>query len=1556
MLSQRDPNGQLNGRSSRASNMSNMSRRGSKHPNTGTGQQDLLSSAGPGVMSMLRTSTEMGNVGNTSDLVNVPRAPQRRGASSRLSTASSISTHSTRTNRHHRQRPSSSSAARYSMTREPMPNVPQYAADTLSPTMMNFPSSSPLVPTSSRERDSHRSQSMTHTSLPPPVRLSANRSLGNLQGNEHIQRPRSPYHYPTRLRRPSHRPASPAWSNIPGMHPSRLYSQGNQNMSHHASQMRLRMPSDASLGYQEHGQRLSRRPSRGPSPGYYHGPQSDIPPVPPLHKHYRPAMEQARLLARSVQGSGSSGSTNLRTDSDTPSSDMPQPSTPQDGVPMNSYAASFSTRVVRRTAPRVVREDIPSSPPYYDYSEQFEHQEYTEAGAEPVPTGYMHRPKAMPRGRLAMNHEPKMNTISRNNSLDYARADVPSIAELPASPVAKRITRDLILEGLGPASITSDLVPSDKSREAHSSCSAEGRQEGSGEANHLQDGSPTLPISPNGNRHSILSQAGSSVIDSSTLNFAVRYSIPAMEAGATLQSRRTSESPASPEKSTEDGMSELLAGYQHTDSKRGCDVSTRAEMNSEKTRVVDKCSPKRNSHAYKSSDEQSFKSCTDVPEAESPSPEPDKEEEAVSFQSATDTLATPKKRSDPGSSILGHNVINPARGTSMPQPSLQSRSSKHTSSHLQRPVSDFPLSNGTHAVLRKPFASSQDLSCATAALNARSKSKSSVKQDSMSVSGSSSTLSMSQQPPHVPPRDSSASKEAQRFHAVSSFLMRRVVPARFSKGKKTVIQDQAEVSPERKTTEPYEPYEPSLDTNDEEQAMPPAPETPKGRTKILEKASPVDKGVSYKEMSPTTSGHGDSTKPVLSNTSTAAVLHCQSSDSPPVEHPEPSSVYSPYDTSPKTRGSLSLGNGIPCSPTRGHDAPENSRRDSQTTTHLEWPGRRSYGSQFASGSEPRLPLPSVQEDSTTDLRLSQYKYGAQHYLPDLKEESHEDSSLNTSASNLKNSHIRFPYGGGPGARASLDDQAIFSRRSSMRSHQKSSAVEPQCLPSIDISQGNLLDKFHDVLGIRFSRSDGDMRLEVPSTGSELPQRSASVGEVRVVNELGAEGLKELGKAKGKEPAQFLAVNDSTLRRAYSPDIVAELEQLTIPSVEGLTTRISEMMPSASLREALKGYNKEGELQDVSEFPDEEVIMEHALEELQEILPPSQKRSSARLRPVPGYSSVVLVDDNLWKSMEGKRSPGGGPSAEVEGRSTMCKGETATGSRSNDYKTMPVGHTELQVPSPAVLRPRSNTVSGNQVFRASVESALSSRRSLRSIASTPTATDTRPWNFDKNYPWATTTRPSVDISLPPSTAVRQSPRPGPSHLCNKLSEASTGTFASTHTPTTSPFGTTTDFDVNRQSHRFSVFGRSGDQAHAVGERYPTSALSPPTAIFRDNLSACDTSDDEDFTISRTKRKTGLRKRFSSAARNTALSTPRVTRSKVNPAELASPASIHEDSTSTLHNRGNEAPAFNSHRHTFRDAEGMTVVAYRRQQVMASIRRWWHKGAELVRSIKRRRNER
>jgi hypothetical protein len=682
-------------------------------------------------------------------------------------------------------------------------------------------------------------------------------------------------------------------------------------------------------------------------------------------------------------------------------------------------------------------------------------------------------------------------------------------------------------------------------------------------------------------------------------------------------------------------------------------------------------------------------------------------------------------------------------------------------------------------------------------------------------------------------------------------------------------------------------------------------------------------------------------------------------------------VYSIQDTSSSSH--VDTTDGVPV-------LQESNHRDSQTTTHLDWhryapsalgggvqqvPQRPSSGTGTHINSLALGPLTNIQEDTTTDLRLSGYRYpGPSRYLPDLKEESHEDSSLNTSASNLKSSSFRFPFGAPSGVRASGEDPINFSRRSSMASHRRSavgsnvgSALgQAHDLPSMRFSRMNLFDGLTEELGLRYSRS----MEQVPNASQRLsrssPLRPVSAGDVTGLRL----SLAELNEAERSrllmQPTAMMSL--SAMHRARSPELMAEIERLTIPSVGGLTQRFSEFFPS------LREYYKCGE---AAEFPIEEEIEKHALEEIHDIHP-TQKRSSARLRPMRGVSHMVVVEDVLYDELTSKERGGGSPGRPDDGVAVNDASEADSiadkSPRDDDAMSTPTQNKthqlpELQIPSPAVLRPRSHTV-GPQELRISGESALSSRRSLRSFVSTPTATETRPWNSDKNYPWATSTNPAIDISLPRPAAAKHSPRPGPSHLRNRLSDASTtSSFSTAQTATASPFGSPADSTAHARHHRFSAFGRNGDQPHAVGERYPTSALSPPTAIFRDHLSASDTSDDEHYDTTR-KTRLSLRKRFSSSRKTTLdnQTNTRASRSKTNAQDLASPELTKQSTTSILQDCAGEAQAFTSsttaNRHTFRDAEGMKAVEYRKHRIIDRLKTWWHKGSHLIRQLSNRKH--
>jgi serine/arginine repetitive matrix protein 2 len=1195
---------------------------------------------------------------------------------------------------------------------------------------------------------------------------------------------------------------------------------------------------------------------------------------------------------------------------------------------------------MRRPATPVGGSGFSHSPLYYDYSEHFETEEFVEY-AEPMPASFAKQPISVTEDRDHLILSPEAADVPDDMyAAEIERSDLPGIAELEASPVGRRITKDLIREGLEPMSTTGEIVSS-----IHSSTVKHGI--GNIQQNLTQvttgtvKGSSILPR-PDDTRHSILSQTGSSVLNSSTLEFAVRCSIPAMAAGELAHDLGSvSGSPDSPEKSTEDGMSELLAGYQHTDSKQEEDLGLDPQATPGTKPDAFSGSERKSNHAQKSSEVQSFKTCTDVPVPVSP----DRSEKGDTKSMQENVDVSPESQptaENPDDKPL--EIRDGATATGYPDPPSQRASSILTDLDVraERPASRMPVSTPPPSKGRNIF-NRHGSSFSLNPIRFRGSSKPSIKQELVSVSDSSSSLNATPQPPLVPPRESSASKEAQRVTAVGGFLLRHVVPARFSKDKKALsneelgdvvridntVGDRAQQQEDGSTGPVF--------VTQQSKKLPKTPE----KAIIKQDVVPGKQtfAQSTEEQTPKQSAERSSpTKSLRVGITMVSATRQHSLSSLVSDVPGLSSALLPQG--------LSLGPSVLVSPDDHRASPEYRPRDSQTTTHLSWIGRKPFSNPSASVSEPYLPLPSLREDTTTDLRLSGYRYNGPHgYLPDLKEESHEDSSLNTSASNLKHSHFRFPHGGGPGMRMSVEDAVLFSRGSSTRSHRKSSMAEGHNLPRMEFSQANLMEKLRDAFGgdIRFSRSsdrpDDDK-------GSLLAQAE--------VDEDGS--VKDEGKIEGAAAkVQITGVIEfAKLRRAYSPQkLKAEIDQLTIPSVTQLTQRFTELLPSLLLGESpMQTENGEP-----LEFPEEEEIMEHAIEEIHHVHPPAQKRSSARLRPVRGSSALMVIDDDVFENITSKEASSGVACEERVGERGVAVnvGDALTRAQDKDKNTT---HTptrqlphvaESQAPSPVTTPPFSNTVR-EQAFRKSVDSALSLTRSPRSFVSSPSVTDTRPWNFDKNYPWATTTRLSVDISLPPPAAVKHSPRPGPSHLRNTLSDATTDSFTSARTPAGSPTGNLSSSKLNRQSQRLSIFGRTGDQAHAVGERYPTSALSPPTAIFRDHFST-DTSDDEDFTTSR-KTKLSLRKRFSSAARNNTNTTPRATRSKINPTELASPASFLEISSSTLQDRAGEARAFTSNRHTFRDAEGMRTSAYHRHRFVESIKHWCRKGTHLIRTLSRR----
>ncbi|KAF1977048.1 hypothetical protein BU23DRAFT_318383 [Bimuria novae-zelandiae CBS 107.79] len=1531
--------GDLNasGRNSRASEMSSASRGPSRGSATTT-KHDMLA---PAVASMLMTSTEMGNLGTfATDLImsNIPRAPRRGGTNSRLSIASSShsNTSSRTAARHQHWSSTASQGTRHSREM----NMPQYVADTLSPTVVSIPGSSGPIPFARDHRDAHRSLSMTMANCSEPAfPLSSNRSLASLCSQDPVNRPRSPWKYPSRLRRHGHRPSSPVLSDTAGSYPRRRHGYSDQGFPPYQAQMRNRRPSDISM---------RRPPSRSQTPVYYGDPHPDIPPVPALQPHRHAALERER--ERKIQKanrsashtlgnhSTSSGSINRRFESDVPSSDSPSPPTPRDGDMLVSPTGTLS---VPRSMSGTVN--------YYDYSEQYEGQDAVEPSADTVPTGFVRHIKTIIEERGTPEPVLKGNSVSvLGQANHHADEMVPNIPELLASPVPRRITRDLVLAGLGPESSSGEMETSVATAEALSQ--EQSTTDSQLEQTAIRTGverralQPTPPADVK-NRHSILSQAGSSAMDSSTLEFAVRCSISMVaDKGVTLNVDDDTMSVYVPDvdQTREDGMTDLLDGYQRTDTK---------DQNGEDIQIqVDDEEPaeRRSNHAAKLSDEQSFKSSIDVVHVADASA---KETDVKSFKlcDGPPEPELPFKDSDAKSFKTCQDTVIPDRIASLPGSRL-SLSLLHTSEPpMRRPYSELPVLSPVASEPKAPLSSTTDSSMSRVVGRFRANSKPSSTQGSAGGSFSSFKEHGAHTPPAVPPRESSSSKEAQQSRGVANFLLRSV-RQRFAKA-----SPGSNLKPDKENTS-LRPEEleglradasiptppPMRDRTLTENVLVPTEvsvEVLKAPQRVVTKESVLLRRQSETMIMRRASvAPKEETPKTVSSVATMSNGPQVSYNTPSPMLPEASSVYSP-DNNSSTR---SHGWNAPMAYPQ---TPERHRRDSQVTTHLSWGGPNASYPLFI--DKPR-DARSSQENSTTDLRLPGLRHAVNH-LPDLKEESHEDSSLNTSASNFR------PLGGSQPAvfQVSADDIAMSRRYPSAQSS-RNSVLQQMHLPSMNFSS---FGSFDEALDHRVSHS-----LDLaPAAREELARavvpRSASAGDDRDKYKSVFAGLDT--------PAKTSVVRQNAGGEVWmrkSPDLLMkEVDSLTIPSVNGLTTRLSEMLPK--LKEALG-------LEETDEFPDEEGIMEKAMEKLNELGAPAQKRSSARLRPVPGSPNMLVVDDQVFKEIietKEEAAPtawsfdrgrtGVDSKTVVQGvrearREAAALDEGSVVSPGATRDRTKVNTADLKAPSPAQHRHLNSTT-----HNFSFPHSQSSPSSVRSLGSTPTAsvTGTRPWNLDKNYPWATD--PSVDISLPPPSASNHSPRPGPSHLRNRLSNASSQSAGTSSPYTTSasplarrgPTGHCYNLDVDgRRSLEPSALGfdasgypigplrvRDDDQSHGAGERYPTSALPLPSNLHiypgQSSNFSLETSDDEQEVTSA--RKNLFKRR---ARRSTRTSVHRHDPTQGCIRELkhsqATDCCLQEDS----HNLPDRTC-----RQALTNAKGMSWVAFRTTQCRLSIQKGWNK---------------
>lgn len=463
-----------------------------------------------------------------------------------------------------------------------------------------------------------------------------------------------------------------------------------------------------------------------------------------------------------------------------------------------------------------------------------------------------------------------------------------------------------------------------------------------------------------------------------------------------------------------------------------------------------------------------------------------------------------------------------------------------------------------------------------------------------------------------------------------------------------------------------------------------------------------------------------------------------------------------------------------------HDGGASKKRDSNTTTHLSWNPRRSTAlANVSARSSFALEKPAAkakdQENSTTDLRLSGLRPGL-NYLPDLKEESQEGSSVATS----RRTSLMLPIRKSSLAHTSVYGKPITKTNSGISYLSKSSdqqLAEARELPSLNFSRIDLVAKLNEALG---SKSAPDLGLRAGSLFGAGPyQRPSSVSmrekyksffasldglerplpegvqaAVRFSIENCARHSNEISETRSMDEIRLKKHSVDLPKRGYSidvlpqfsslsaEDIMTEITKLSIPSMNGLAHRLSELIPSLA-----QYYDGDNQVEEA---------VSHALEDVRGLGRPKigQVRSNARLRPLPGKSELVVVEDELYAHMR-----------KDDVQCTPSPSQVLRKVR-GDILSTPV--CELEAPSPAHCRSHSSpspTEDDEHPF------ALEAALPPKPAASHRSSPEGRPWNKDKNYPWSSSV-PDIDIALPQAAATRSTSRLGPSRLRNHISQSST----------------------------------------------------------------------------------------------------------------------------------------------------------------------------------------
>lgn len=570
-------------------------------------------------------------------------------------------------------------------------------------------------------------------------------------------------------------------------------------------------------------------------------------------------------------------------------------------------------------------------------------------------------------------------------------------------------------------------------------------------------------------------------------------------------------------------------------------------------------------------------------------------------------------------------------------------------------------------------------------------------------------------------------------------------------------------------------------------------------------------------------------------------------------------------------------------------------------------------------------------ESTTDLRFSginfiRNKYPSTH-LPGLKEESSEDMSINTyrQSTDIANG-LQFQLPARIAAVKAMQErrqqelQEKANPRENRHRHPEAGRplAETRDLPSLNFSRMDLIEKLNDALQVRTSKSmEVVARRDVPAIYHPSPQRPQSTDpalwdrytsffnkpedlpvEVEEdednddeCSEPEVERVDEDARPESNRHSKTPSEQDSA-KRPLSPDermlnVATQVNRLSIPSVNGLSERLSELLPclrdlnldsvlaSDRIAHALDDTHQLGQVHSarpgtvmstrtsagfrtLAERAEE--FVRHGTHD--SVIPRRALALNKKLPPLPGSLSLDKVSGL----------------ASADGKASYLSGSISAPS---DITNL------LERPASAVIRGKSPMTEEEVRDMLPPEMNPIARGSKRSLV--VSSLSSRPWNLDENYPWSRSNL-HIDLTAPDQVHHRDGlvaevarhrgtksldcTLTGGDLLGNTTSGIDIGSITTDMDPAASVMTlqlTGVSPQNTRKHSKRSMFGslklkmglghshyedttrslptspglRSTDEpTHNPGDRYPTTALTPPVGFNLDEVRSFFSDDSSD----------------------------------------------------------------------------------------------------------------